>query len=337
MIPWFAGGHVDPWNHVEAAMALCAGGEFDSSKSAYRWLASMQRGDGSWHAYYRNDESIKEHRVDTNATAYLATGLYHYYLCSKDRSFADELYPAVSHAMDFVCSHQWPSGVVCWSIEEDGTPSTYGLVAASCSIYASLRCACALAEVLGDRKMMWERAAHSLRGALLRMDHGFLPKDCYAMDWYYPVLCGVLDEDRGKFRLDSSFGAFILEGRGVLCRSDRRWVTIAETAEYAIACARIGRKLDAAHVLEALAPLRDIDGSYPTGLVYPERSEYPAGERTTYSGAAVVLATDALCDGLVSRAFDASKWPLPRRTRTFRLLTHAPVSSLNAPEEIAST
>ena len=22
MIPWFPGGHADPWNHVEAAMAL---------------------------------------------------------------------------------------------------------------------------------------------------------------------------------------------------------------------------------------------------------------------------------------------------------------------------
>ena len=26
MIPWFAGGHGDPWNHVEAAMALTVGG-----------------------------------------------------------------------------------------------------------------------------------------------------------------------------------------------------------------------------------------------------------------------------------------------------------------------
>ena len=26
MIPWFEGGHCDPWNHVEAAMALSACG-----------------------------------------------------------------------------------------------------------------------------------------------------------------------------------------------------------------------------------------------------------------------------------------------------------------------
>jgi hypothetical protein len=26
MIPWFPGGHADPWNHVEAAMALAVTG-----------------------------------------------------------------------------------------------------------------------------------------------------------------------------------------------------------------------------------------------------------------------------------------------------------------------
>ena len=29
MIPWFPGGHADPWNHIEAAMAL-----FDESRAA---------------------------------------------------------------------------------------------------------------------------------------------------------------------------------------------------------------------------------------------------------------------------------------------------------------
>ncbi|HZA88133.1 MAG TPA: hypothetical protein VE466_14765, partial [Acidimicrobiales bacterium] len=26
MVPWFPGGHADPWNHVEATMALTLGG-----------------------------------------------------------------------------------------------------------------------------------------------------------------------------------------------------------------------------------------------------------------------------------------------------------------------
>ena len=27
MIPWFPGGHADPWTHIEAAMALAVGGD----------------------------------------------------------------------------------------------------------------------------------------------------------------------------------------------------------------------------------------------------------------------------------------------------------------------
>ena len=38
-IPWFEGGHCDPWNHVEAAMALTVCGLVDEAVDAYRWLA----------------------------------------------------------------------------------------------------------------------------------------------------------------------------------------------------------------------------------------------------------------------------------------------------------
>ena len=30
MIPWFPGGHCDPWNHVESAMALDVAGLFSA-------------------------------------------------------------------------------------------------------------------------------------------------------------------------------------------------------------------------------------------------------------------------------------------------------------------
>ena len=35
MIPWFPGGHADPWNHVEAAMALTLGGHHAAARQAY--------------------------------------------------------------------------------------------------------------------------------------------------------------------------------------------------------------------------------------------------------------------------------------------------------------
>ena len=49
-IPWFDGGHTDPWNHTEAAMGLSIAGEFIAAERAYDWLASEQLDDGSWWA-----------------------------------------------------------------------------------------------------------------------------------------------------------------------------------------------------------------------------------------------------------------------------------------------
>ncbi len=42
MITWFAGGHADPWNHVEAAMALTVGGALDEAGRAYEWLRATR-------------------------------------------------------------------------------------------------------------------------------------------------------------------------------------------------------------------------------------------------------------------------------------------------------
>ena len=55
MIPWFDGGHCDPWNHVEAAMALTVCGLNDEAMDGYRWLAGRQLPDGSWFNYYQGD------------------------------------------------------------------------------------------------------------------------------------------------------------------------------------------------------------------------------------------------------------------------------------------
>ena len=46
-IPW-PDEHVDPWDHVECAMALSACGLVVPARLAYRWLRDTQRPDGSW-------------------------------------------------------------------------------------------------------------------------------------------------------------------------------------------------------------------------------------------------------------------------------------------------
>ena len=49
-IPWFEGGHADPWDHTEAAMGLSIAGEWDAAERAYHWLVDQQLADGSWWA-----------------------------------------------------------------------------------------------------------------------------------------------------------------------------------------------------------------------------------------------------------------------------------------------
>jgi hypothetical protein len=74
MIPWFPGGHADPWNHVEAAMALALGGRRTEAERAYEWLVSTQRPDGAWHQYYLADR-VEQDKLDANVCAYVATGV----------------------------------------------------------------------------------------------------------------------------------------------------------------------------------------------------------------------------------------------------------------------
>ena len=55
-IPWSTGDKTDPWDHVEAAIGLCIGGEYQKAHMAYRWLAETQLADGSWYSSYRNGQ-----------------------------------------------------------------------------------------------------------------------------------------------------------------------------------------------------------------------------------------------------------------------------------------
>src|SRR4029077_17761808 len=78
MIQWYPGGHSDPWNHVESAMALDVAGFHAEAERAYEWLVDIQRADGAWHNYYTpdgdRDDTVEESKLDTNVCAYIATG-----------------------------------------------------------------------------------------------------------------------------------------------------------------------------------------------------------------------------------------------------------------------
>ena len=114
------------------------------------------------------------------------------------------------------------------------------------------------------------------------------------MDWYFPGLGGGGAGEAGGRGLGAGRARFVMDGLGTRCVSDRPWVTAAETAECALAHAAADLAGPARELLSWSRHLRHDDGSYFTGMVHPERVHFPGGERTTYGGAAVLLAADAL-------------------------------------------
>lgn len=298
MIEWFPGGHADPWNHVEAAMALDLGGRSADAERAYQWLVGMQRPDGSWHQYYLAD-SVEQDKLDANTIAYVAAGVWHHWLLSADEGFIETMWPVVERAIDFVLDLQTPRGEILWARHTDGTPWSFALLTGSSSICHSLRCAIAIAEHLGHERPDWELSAARL-AAVIRahcagdLPDAFAPKHRWAMDWYYPVLAGVLTGEAGRARLEGRRDTFLVEGLGVRCVSDRPWITAAETCECLLAYLSLGDATTAHQLFAWAQGLRDDDGHYWTGIVFPEMVHFPGGERSSYTAASIVLAADAL-------------------------------------------
>ncbi len=294
LILWTPGGHADPWNHVETAIALDIGGRLKEARCAYQWLADNQADDGSWHQYYLED-SVKDAKFDANTIAYVASGAWHHYLCTNDIDWLSSYWPVVKKAIDWVLVLQQPTGEVFWAREPDGTPFHYALITASSSVHHSLHSAIQIAQLLGRECDAWLKAKDLLRHAL--QEHPleyFAEKDRWAMDWYYPILSGIHRGEEAATRIKARWSEFVIDGEGVRCVNDHPWVTTGETAEAAIACERAGLPHEARALLDTTALLRNDDGSYWTGLHVPTRTYFPEGERTAYSAAAVILATAVL-------------------------------------------
>ena len=299
MIPWWPGGHCDPWNHVESAMALDVGGLHDEAERAYEWLANIQRADGSWHNYYvpdgARDDTVAEAKVDTNVVAYVATGVWHHWRCTGDRNFVDNMWPTVERALDHVLGHRRDDGLVLWAVEADGTRTwDYALLTGSSSIQHALRCGAAVGLATGSDRPDWVEAADAITTLVAHSPRSFQPKTRWAMDWYYPVLTGAIEGEAAKARLAEGWPTFAMEGLGIRCVYDEPWVTASETAEAALAFAAIGDFATACDLLAWTRAHRLDSGAYWTGLVHPERVVFPEAEHSSYTAAAVILAADAI-------------------------------------------
>lgn len=294
-IPWFEGGKLDPWDHTEAAMGLSIGGYYCEAEAAYEWLMAQQLDDGSWRASYfaKAEHTLRE----TNFIAYIATGVWHHYLITGNKQFLTKLFPCVAKAINFVLRHQTNHGDIAWAVNEDNTAQDDALVTACSSILRSLECAIYCAQALGASRSRWLTAGQKLRHTLLRkpfrFDRTWDSKARFAMDWYYPILTGILTRAEAQQRLQSRWHEFVKPTLGCRCVSDEPWVTVAESSELVIALLAADKTEQARGLFEALLQWRAPNGGYWTGYVYESEALWP-DEVTTWTAGAVLLAADAL-------------------------------------------
>lgn len=290
-IPWFTGGHTDPWDHVESAMGLSVAGQWEAAEKAYGFLREAQRGDGSWPIKWQDGE-VELEDVDSNFCAYIAVGVWHHHLVTASPGFLESMWSTVRRALDLVLAHQGPQGQMWWGSSSEGYCDE-ALITGSSSIHHALRCGVAIAEALGTSAPDWDAAADALGHALRAHPELFTPKPEFSMDWYYPVLAGVMVGEQAAERLDAQWDEFVVDGIGIRCVNHRPWVTGAETCELVLALEAAGRHEQALEQFSNMQHLREVDGSYWTGLVYADGKRWPV-ELSTWTAAVMLLAADAL-------------------------------------------
>ncbi len=117
------------------------------------------------------------------------------------------------------------------------------------------------------------------------------------MDWYYPVLGGVVLGDAGQGPPGRPLRHLLAtRARASAACRDRPWITVAETCECALAHLAVGDRDTAERALRAGPQQLRATTTAATGPAPSTRrtSHFPAGERSTYTAAAVILAADAL-------------------------------------------
>jgi hypothetical protein len=292
-IPWSTGGKTDPWDHVESTMGLSVGGFYAEAKHGYEWLANSQLPDGSWWSETL-DGKIVNYCKESNFSSYIAVGAFHHYLITRDIKFLKDMWHTISQGIQYAINLQAPEGEIYWARNKNGAIDKMALLTGSSSIYMSIKCALAIADILGKKRLLWQKSMVKLGLAIKnRPDLFNMIKSRYSMDWYYPVLCGAITGEEAKKRITHLWEKFVVPEWGVRCVSDRPWITMAETAEFILTLTAIEDKSRAKTIFSWLNDKRFYDGSFWMGVTFPDGVIWPE-EKTGWTAAAVILAWDAL-------------------------------------------
>lgn len=309
-IPWVEAGVWDPWNHGEAAMGLAVMGRAEAVHAALDALEERQLADGSWDGELGAGIPMDEtgERIappanpatarDTNFTGYAAVTVLRCALALDEPRLIARHAGMVTRALDWVLAHQSEHGDIVWRAPDPGQPldSVDALRAGNASLFKSFECGLRLADALGEKRRDWAEARSRIAHALIERPHRFdreIDRSNYAMDWYYPVLTGVLTGKAAQNTIDSGWKTFVVDDLGCRCVSGEPWVTAAETAELALACLSAGRVETARALIADLAPLSCPKSGYWMGWQYELGAVWPK-EAPSWTAGAILLAADAL-------------------------------------------
>lgn len=307
-IPWHTDGKTDPWDLVEAVMGLNIGGCHVQARAALEWMAQHQNPDGSWFSSYMS--GVPEDRTtESHMACYIAVGLFHQYLITRNLDDLERFWPVMVKGVEFALSLQTPSGEIYWAKSPRGNVDPMSLLAGSSSIFMSLKCALAIAALLGRHKNRWADGLSRLETSIQENMHTYnVAKSRFSMYWFYPILSGALRGAKAEARIDKYWNKYIIEDQGCRCVSDEPWVTMAETAELVLALHGMGRKRKAAIVFSWIQNRVFDDNTFWCGYTYPEMVIWPE-EKISWTNAVVLMAADALY-GLTpaGRLFDHDSW-----------------------------
>lgn len=300
-IHWIEAGLWDPWSQTESAIGLLAAGRTDAPRRAFDHLAAAQDEDGGWmhdlgaaaplDADNRRLLPQAPRLKETNFAAWTAVGVWGMGLACGPQAL-HRYGPMALRACDFALSLQTPHGDIVWAVGANES-----LFAANCAIFKALDCAGRIAAALGRPASPYARGRAALRHALLHSPERFTPKPTHAMDWYYPVLTGVLTGAAAEARLRKRWDEFVASGStefgGCRCVSDEPWATAAETSELALACLAAGWRDHAAELLSCAGAMQDESGGLWMGRQFALGQWWPL-ERPSWTAGAALMAADAL-------------------------------------------